>query len=98
MTLRPLPFLLLLAACDKAGPIVDTSGPTKTWATVEVVWSTPEEIRAKCGTQEWSGLSNQACLVNGYQIVVRPCAGFNDEACLLSLGHELLHTLGGRHK
>ncbi len=91
-------LVLPLCGCGTIGPLVDTSQPTRQWATVQVVWSTPAKIRQKCGAQRSSGLSNQACLINGYQIVARPCAGFNDETCMITLGHELYHALGGGHK
>ncbi len=100
MTLRLLilsVFVVLLVSCERAGPLVDTKAADRTAACMSFVWSTPEQIREKCGTGQF-GDSNQACLLNGYVYVGPKPAGFNDERALLSIGHETYHALGARHE
>ena len=87
----------LVCACGK-GPLETTKQPDKTAACMQFRWSTPEQIKATCGVDAFYGLSNQACLVNGYLYVGPKPAGFNDELALLSIGHEVLHALGAEHK
>ena len=87
----------LVCACGK-GPLETTKQPDKTAACMQFWWSTPEQIKATCGVDAFYGLSNQACLVNGYLYVGPKPRDFNDEAALLSIGHEAWHALGAEHK
>ena len=90
-------LLLLLTGCERMGPIVDTKAADRTAACMSFFWSTPEVIASKCGTGLF-GEPNQACLIDGVVYVGPKPAGFNDERVLLSMGHEMLHALGGEHK
>jgi hypothetical protein len=92
---------LALSGCAVAptgsSPMQLTRDTDKQMACVAVQWTPREEIANYCGRDPVYGLSNQACLMNGYTIVSRKPKDWNDEAAMISLGHELYHALGAKH-
>ncbi len=77
--------------------MVLTKDADRQLACVAGQWSPKEQIAGYCGRDNVYGLPNQACLVDGYMIISRKPQGWNDEAAMVSLGHELYHALGARH-
>jgi len=77
--------------------MVLTKDADRQLACVAVQWTPKEQIAGYCGRDNVYGLPNQACLVDGYMIISRKPTNWNDEAAMVSLGHELYHALGARH-
>ena len=96
-TLASLIAMTVLAGCAATGPMVLTKDADRQLACVAVQWTPKEQIAGYCGRDNVYGLPNQACLVDGYRIVSPKPRDWNDEAAMVSLGHELYHALGARH-
>lgn len=90
--------LLLALACSGCTSTPYLVEPKLAQVTVNVRWSTPEQIKALCG------FDRLACATYGSDQlhyvamwVVKP-AGFDDHENVCALGHELLHNLGAEHR
>ena len=85
-----------LSGCAAGQPFIQ--GPTLEVITVQPVWSTPAQIKERCG-QATVGCATVG-QYNGQLVqmwVEKPLA-FDDFWRVYSLGHELLHALGATHE
>ncbi len=87
----------VLTGCSSTGQMKLTRDADRQMACVAVQWTPRENIATYCGRDPVYGLANQACLVDGYRIVSAKPRDWNDEAAMVSLGHELYHALGAAH-
>ena len=79
-----------------SGCAIEPISTTQTVAYVSVEWSTPGRIATECGPTPHAGLTVIACYKDG-RIIMRKIEGWNDHEGLETLGHEVLHALGGKH-
>lgn len=97
LTFASLLAVSVLTGCTAAGPIKMSRDADREMACVAVQWTPRDQIVGYCGRDNVYGLPNQACLVDGYRIVSTKPKDWNDEAAMVSLGHELYHALGAMH-